>query len=505
MSRSIARSPARHQKAPARGPQRWAAAIVLVLTSATVAAGAVPTPTVSGPITSPGSAFLTPPSTLDWSSYGYVEEEFFVAGTATAYTAAAALSSDGLWTASAGDTAPYVTRILVRRPVDPKRFNGTAVVEWLNVSGGLDGAPDWTFAHTMLLRDGFVWVGVSAQFVGVEGGGSPLGLNLSLKAVSPARYGSLSHPGDSFSYDMFSQVAQALRQPAGIAPLGGLRLRRVLAIGESQSAGRLVTYIDAVHPLARVYDGFLVHSRGGGGAPLSQSPQPSITAPTPTFVRTDVDVPVLIFETETDLITLGFLPARQPDTRRIRLWEVAGTSHYDAYGLVVGPDDRGPAAIDTTYLPPMTSAFGGIISCALPINAGPQHYVLSAALSRLHRWARAGRAQGASAPRLEIAAGAPPTIARDALGNARGGIRTAQVDAAVAALSGLGQSGSAFCSIFGTTTPFDAAMLATLYPSHAAYISRVLDATRRAVRAGFVLKADAKAIRAAAAASDVGR
>src|SRR4029453_12668958 len=99
MSRSIARSPARHQKAPARGPQRWAATIVLVLTSATVAAGAVPTPTVSGPITSPGSAFLTPPSTLDWSSYGYVEEEFFVAGTATAYTAAAALSSDGLWTA----------------------------------------------------------------------------------------------------------------------------------------------------------------------------------------------------------------------------------------------------------------------------------------------------------------------------------------------------------------------------------------------------------------------
>src|SRR4030095_7303512 len=251
--------------------------MILMVSAAGAAVAAVPSPMVSGPITSPGSAFITPPSTLDWSSYGYVEEEFFVAGTATAYTAAAALSSDGLWTASAGDTAPYVTRILVRRPVDPKRFNGTAVVEWLNVAGGLDSAPDWTFAHTMLLRDGFAWVGVSAQFVGVEGGSSPLGLNLSLKAVSPARYGSLSHPGDSFSYDMFSQVAQALRQPAGIAPLGGLRLRRVLAIGESQSAGRLVTYIDAVHPLARVYDGFLVHSRGGGGAPPAACPPPART------------------------------------------------------------------------------------------------------------------------------------------------------------------------------------------------------------------------------------
>ena len=213
-----------------------------------------------------------------------------------------------------------------------------------------------------------------------------------------------------------------------------------------------------------------MHSRGGGGAPLSQSPQPSIPAPTPSFIRTDIDVPVLTFETESDLILLGFLPARQPDTRRIRLWEVAGTSHYDTYGLIVGPDDPGPAALDTTYLPPTNSAFGGIISCALPVNAGPQHYVLSAALYRLHRWSRAGRAQGASAPRLEIT-GDPPTIARDAHGNALGGIRTAQVDVPVAALSGLGQSGGAFCSIFGTTTPFDAATLATLYPSHEAYVS----------------------------------
>jgi hypothetical protein len=387
--------------------------------------------------------------------------------------------------------------------VNPKRFNGTAVLEWLNVSGGLDGAPDWTFAHTMLLREGFAWIGVSAQRVGVEGGSSPLGLNLSLKAVNPARYGTLSHPGDSFSYDMFSQAAQAVRQPGGIAPLGGLPLRRVLAIGESQSAFRLVTYINAVHPLVRLFDGFLVHSRGGGGAPLSESPQPSIPGPTPSFIRTDIDVPVLTFETESDLILLGFLPARQPDTRRIRLWEVAGTSHYDTYGLIVGPDDPGPAALDTTYLPPTNSAFGGIISCALPVNAGPQHYVLSAALYRLHRWSRAGRAQGASAPRLEIT-GDPPTIARDAHGNAVGGIRTAQVDAPVAALSGLGQSGGAFCAIFGTTTLFDDATLAALYPSHEAYVSRVLEATRKAVRGGYVLKTDAKAIRAAAAESDVG-
>ncbi len=490
----------------ARPRVRLLAAVPCAVLSALAgfASAAVPTPTVTGPITSPGSAFITPPSTLDLTQFGYVEEEFFLSGTATAHTSAGALGSDGKWTAVPGETAGYVTRILVRRPALRKKFNGTVVVEWFNVSGGVDAGPDWTFVHTMILREGFAWVGVSAQFVGVSGGGGPLGLNLSLKAVDPVRYGPLLHPGDSFSYDMFSQVAQAIRRPTGVAPLGDLRPQRLIAIGESQSAFRLVTYVNAIHPIARVYDGFLIHSRGGGAAPLSQSPQPAIAAPTPSFIRDDIDVPVLTFETETDLITLGFLPARQPDSRHIRLWEVAGTAHADTYLLAVGPDDAGPAAIDTTYLPPVTSIFG-IFNCDRPINSGPQHYVLSAALVRLNRWVRGGRAQGAGAPRLEVMPGTPPTIERDALGNALGGIRTPQVDVPIATLSGLGQTGAAFCGIFGTTVPFDADTLAALYPTHDGYVSAVVRASRRAVHEGFVLKVDGKAIQAAAVASDVGQ
>jgi len=468
------------------------------------AQGVVATQTVTGPITSPGSAFLTPPTSLDLASFGYVEEEFFVAGTATSYTSASPLGTDGRWTATPADTADYVTRILVRRPTNPKKFNGSVVVEWLNVSGGLDAAPDWTFVHTMLLRDGFAWVGVSAQLVGVSGSGGPLGLNLSLKAVNPVRYAPLVHPGDSFSYDMFSQVAQAIRQPSGVAPLGPLRPRRILATGESQSAFRLVTYVDAVHPIARVYDGFLVHSRGASGAPLSESPQATITTPTPSLIRTDIDVPVLTLETETDLITLGFFPARQPDDRHVRLWEIAGTAHDDVYGLAAGPDDPGPAALDTTYLPPVTSIFG-VITCSGPINAGPQHYVTSAALWRLNRWARTGQAHGASAPRLDIDPGPPAALRHDPFGNVLGGIRTPQVDVPIATLSGLGQSGGGFCALFGTTTPFDAATLATLYPRHTGYVAAIADAARKAVHAGVVLKADHPAIIQAAMGSTIGQ
>ena len=75
----------------------------------------------------------------------------------------------------------------------------------------------------------------------------------------------------------------------------------------------------------------------------------------------------------------------------------------------------------------------------------------------------------------------------------------------IATFSGLGQTGSTFCFLFGTTVPFDRAMLAALYPGHEIYVSAVGKAANRAVRAGFVLKPDARLIKAAAAESDIGK
>ena len=97
----------------------------------------------------------------------------------------------------------------MRRPVDASAFNGTVVVEWLNVSGGLDAGPDWTSAHVGLIRSGTAWVGVSAQEVGIDGSGNSLGAALALKNADPERYAPLAHPGDSYSYDLFSQVGAA--------------------------------------------------------------------------------------------------------------------------------------------------------------------------------------------------------------------------------------------------------------------------------------------------------
>jgi hypothetical protein len=300
---------------------------------------------------------------------------------------------------------------------------------------------------------------------------------------------------------MFSQAGQAILSPLGVDPLDGLVPERLIAIGESQSAGRLLTYVNAIDPLVQIYDGFLIHSRYSSSAPLSQSPQPNINAPGIVRVRDDISVPVMIFMTETDLFTLGGLPDRQPDGPLFRLWEVAGTAHSDTYGLMVGSNDLGddPSVADVLVT---ASPIPGFIECDKPINSGPQHFVLKAAIAALDVWVRGGEAPP-NAPRLQVD-GSPPEFVLDALGNVLGGIRTPYVDTPIAVLSGLGQSGEGFCSIFGTTIPFNAATLSSLYPDHDAYVSAVSEATDLAVEEGFILEPDAQLIKEAAAASGIG-
>src|SRR5207244_4370715 len=127
-----------------------------------------------------GTPFIAGTS-FDLATVGYEQSEYLFGGTASAYTSATPLTSDGKWKVAPASTAPFTTRLLVYRPVDAKDFNGTVIVEWNNVSGGLDTAPIWLAAHDELIREGYAWVGVTTQQVGVEGGGRAVVPNLDLK------------------------------------------------------------------------------------------------------------------------------------------------------------------------------------------------------------------------------------------------------------------------------------------------------------------------------------
>lgn len=423
-----------------------------------------------------------------------------IAPVADAGTATPNLTADGKW-AVAADAAqqPYKTRIQVYMPTNAARFNGTVFVEWLNVSNQYDSAADWILAHNEILRSGAVYVGATVQAVGVNA------------AVSreATRYGiagaNLSHPGDSFSYDIFSQVGQAIRDNQGTI-LGGLRLGKMIATGESQSANRMATYIDALGTVDDEYDGYFVHSRIGGAAALRQSPLNAVAAPADLLVRTDIAVPVFTLQTETDSRTI-----RQPDTDVFRDWEVAGSTHADMYTLGIGQfdtgtDDAAAVKLFQAMLHPTNEPLPGILPpCNAPLNSGPHHWAVQAALHALREWATDGTLPAAS--RYQETVGGVPSAAvvLDANGNARGGVRSPHVDVPVATIRGVGQTGSLFCALFGTDTPFSASQLATMYGSHSQFVAAWSQSVDDLVASGYLLAADAPALKSSAEASDVGK
>ena len=476
--------------------------IAAAVAALTLGASALPPAALAGTITPVAGKPVLALATYDLATLGYQVDEFFLSGEATSYRPAGALGPDGRWAVEPADKAPFTTRLVVVRPANRARFNGTVLVEWLNVSAGADGAPDWSFLHRELIRSGYAYVGVSAQRVGIEGNGMNVPGAAPLKKADPVRYGPLVHPGDAFSYDIFTQAARAVRDGKVLGPL---KPRRLIGDGESQSAGFLTTYINAVDPLTRAFDGYLVHSRSGSSAPLSKWAEEGGQQPRPLVVRyrDDLRVPVLTFITETDLMraNFGYLGARQPDTARLRVWEVAGTAHADTYLLSGAVMDSGaePVAALARAFAPTTNVMGGAL--ARPINSAPQHhYVMQAALAALDRWVRGGPAPP-HGPSLAVT-GPPPALTLDATGNAAGGVRSPWADAPTARLSGLGQTGPGFASLFGTSDPFDKARLADLYPGgRAQFLGRFGMALGRSVHDGFILGRDEAEIRALAAAA----
>ncbi|HZC54015.1 MAG TPA: alpha/beta hydrolase domain-containing protein, partial [Mycobacterium sp.] len=340
------------------------------------------------------------------------------------------------------------------------------------------------------IRSGYAYVAVSAQRVGVDGGASLLGIDMSLKSQDPTRYASLSHPGDAFAYDIFSKTGRLVRD---ILP----GVRNVVAVGESQSAMFLTTYVNAVDPLVRTYDGFLVHSRFGSAAPLdgiSIFDESQMGSADAVAFRPDLRVPVVTIITETDLfgpVPHGYYFARQPDNEWLRVWEIPGAAHADNYTIQVAPIDSGSAPLDdivAAYAP--TNMLMGQ-QLGHYINFAPQHhYVVQAALAALNTWVATGE-PAPTAPPIAVRETDQPQPILDSNGLAKGGIRTPWVDVPIARTSGVIAEESIMSAIFGSGEPFDSTTLQRLYPGGAGeYLERFTAALDTAIQSGFILPAD---------------
>jgi hypothetical protein len=291
-------------------------------------------PEVSGPVDGgKGRIFGSPIE--DLSLRGFVVEEYFLEGTAVGYAAVegAALAPDGLWDVDPSEETWYKTRAYVVRPADLAKFNGIVLLNWQNVTIGADfGMPD-----VEQFERGYGWVGITTQRVAHEGQpslGPDLHSTVGLREWDSERYGSLHHPGDAFSYDIFSQAARSLRRTADIGAnmLGGLSPRLLIATGGSQSAMRLGSYINIAHQKDRVIDGFLLTVHWGLCPPAPDMNLVESFELTPEFkfkassqIRDDGGVPILVVNSESETMMVSMV--RQPDSDTFRFWEMAGTAH----------------------------------------------------------------------------------------------------------------------------------------------------------------------------------
>jgi hypothetical protein len=409
---------------------------------------------------------------------GYVEEEYFLSGTANVYDWPAAGPAV---VRTAG--APYTTRVLVRRPKDARRFSGNAVVEMLNPSNRLDLNIGWAISHAEWTRRGDAWIGVTVKPISV----------VAMKKFDPQRYAPLSwanplpandprncaQSGDSsrdtengLAWDVFRDTGLWVRSNAPSNPFakgGRSKVEKVYGWGYSQTGGFLYTYINAIHPLdvrahgRPVFDGYLIGVASGPMRIMSQSD------------------------------FLSGIAARRPDSDdpqdRYRNYEIAGSAHATPDELLYSarPEDIIRAGVAD---PPLSCNEG-------PRSRFPNSLAFNAAFRNLDGWVRKGKAPPRVAP-IEVADG---KAVLDSHGNVRGGIRSPFVDVPTAQWTG-SSTGASFCFIAGHEKPFDRAELKVLYPTHSQYVGAVRRNVDALVREGTMLREDgAQLVREAAEAS----
>jgi len=435
---------------------------------------------ISGPVIGGNYGWPFAKSMLDVTSYGYEEAEYFIEGEATSYRQVDGTEwgRDGKWQAEPDKSSPYKTRLLVYRPTEQERFNGTVIVTWNNVTAGYElfGADSLE-----VLEGGYALVCASVQRAGIEG--LPP-VKQGLADWDSERYGSLNIPSDDFSYDIFSQIGSSVgpdRDFSAPDPMAGLQVERVIAQGASQSAGRLGTYFNAIAPFDRSFDGFILSIYFGRGTPLQVGDElvninnaqyndsPADRLRGANVLRDDLDQPVFIVNSE--LEAMACYGVRQPDTSKLRWWESAGTCH-------VSQQSRAARKLmaDRDKLITVDANDG--------INAIPIGPLYDSAFYHMHRWLSEGVAPPIQ-PRIEFEASG--SIVRDDDGIAKGGIRLPQVEVPLAINSAIPLKPDIFAYLGGSSHPFSKEEVLARYADRSSFLKAFESAAKLAVEEGVLM------------------
>jgi hypothetical protein len=465
-----------------------------------LAALAVSIPMVTGPlpVTTESYPFMAAnrsQTPMDLSKAGYVEEEFLVSGTANVYDWA----PDGRVTVKTAN-APYTTRILVRRPADPARFSGNVIVETFNNARNYDWSFIWPLSYEYFIERGDAFVGLTHTPQAIA----------ALKKFDPKRYETLSfanpNPGEKcgaqqtvsdaeegLRWDVISQVGALLKSKAAGAPLSGFNVQYVYATSHT---AELLTYVNSVHPLANVYDGFVLKSEYNPVERINRcSAAPSNGDPR-QIVR-NAKVPVIRVTAQGDVLNTFTVRRNDSDESndRYRLYEVAGAPHMDKifYQHMPVVQDQAKAG-QPTFLSnwPLAYACNPSIDLAdFPL----MRYTMNAAFADIDQWVRKG-IPAPRAARIEVENGGTPQarFVADQYGNAIGGVRSVYLDVPAATYSP-NSPGQAVCANLLHKTPFNWTRLESVYGTSKNYAAKASEAVDRLVKERWLTESDAKRIK----------
>jgi len=409
-------------------------------------------------INGPGAMFPalhTMPPEEDLARFKYVTKEYFVSGIAQGQ--------------------PYTTRLVVRRPADPRKFSGIVVAEPMHPTGN-----DWMFyfLRTYLMSEGHIGVEIATS-----------SLNL-FTAANAARYKDLEATAEQTN-EILAQTGRLLKSDRYDGPLDGLPLRKMILTGTSASAAIVAAYLPA-HRVYRdadmtaIFDGFLPTSIGDANR------------------LAKVDVPMIQMPTMTEIVRTAATgnPYRRPDSDspgdQFRIYEVAAMAHIDTrFNPIYNPNP-----------------------CKYTLSEFPEGMGLAAGLDRLIQWIDKKK----TPPRAEYVvvdnntANDGSILALDTNGNPKGGVRNTYVDvpayryispneAASPPVANITPQVAAygaelFCGIAGYQLPLSADQMKMLYKSKKDFQSKVEQRANALIKEGWLSSAYKEMILADAAKVD---
>lgn len=451
------------------------------------------------PVTEDSHPFAHAAPRCRFHEIGYEEDEYFLYGTAHVYE-----ETEDKGAVIIFENAPYVNRMLVRRPKDITKFSGNVIVEMLNPSAFYDIDRMWVEAWHYFVRHGDLYIGLTSKSDVLD----------ALYRLDPQRYTPLSWknplPGrkrpksglfpvleeyeNGLLWDMLTDLSCVLRTENAINPIAEYGRPYLYLTGWSQCGSFMVRYRktfadEASRKIGQpVFDGYMHAGAGCAFAPINSFTESPGFWDTPENFSGIIESaePYMVLNTETETPYTRWSGDSDEPGALFRVYEIAGSSHDSKYNLLdyyEEDDDPAKLGLDQPYygLEPYPQDY-------------PYEYIFAAAFRNLFTWVRESVP---APPSLKVERYLNGESKKDAFGNTRGGVRTPFIDLPTCVYSKyctLKEDPAKQRDFWGHVEPFPPEFLTCLYQSLDQYKGRVAERTEELIAQGYLLNCDKEAI-----------